>query len=478
MIRDLEKVEWDPRTDARHLEDCMMYSVIASRVGGSGEDLERATRVFDWIMKQIQLVPAGSLGGRQLPHVPARPYDLLLRGMATEAGGVWAERSWLFMSLCRQLNIDVGLLTYSKGNVVEPLVKSSSQGSATSLAGLAKSPKPVIPWLCGALIDDKVYLFDARIGLPIPGPDGQGVATLDQVMTDPNLLEQMDLPGQEPYETSRASLLSSPSKIGVLIDSSPEYFSPKMRLLQQELAGKNRTILHRDPAEQRDHFSQALGTKLSEVKLWQVPLYVRHELFTNGQFVQSTMRSMMLLGPEFPLVYARIKQLRGDFPQAVQEYVGFRLAPNVPYANLSDKDKNKDKDKEKDKDKFVPKDVQQALDAYATNYLALAQLERNNLDQAKEMFEMLLTMLPEPGPNQPYYNMFRWGAHANLGRIYEAKGDRRQAIAHYCQSDPTMQHIGNLLRARVIVWEDPMATPPDPLPSAPAVPSPVMRAAR
>lgn len=457
MISELEKPEWDPRTDARHLEDCMMYSVIAGRVGGTGDDLDRVTRVFNWIMQQIQLVPAGTLGTRQLPHVPARPYDLLLRGMATEAGGLWAERSWLFMSLCRQLGIDVGILTYSKGNVVEPLVKTyGTEGAVSSLPSLVKTTKPTIPWICGALIHDQVYLFDARVGLPVPGPHGQGVATLEQVLSDPSLLERMDLPGQEPYETSQASLLASLSKIGVLLDSSPEYFSPKMRLLQRELAGKDRTILFRDPAEQRDHFARALGDRLGEVKLWQVPLYVRHELFTNAQFVQAAMQSMVLLGPEYPLVYARIKQLRGDFSQAIEDYISFRLAQKVPLANS------------KKKDQFVSKDVQQALDAYATNYLALAQMERNNLEQARDMFLMLLDLLPEPGPQQPYYNMLRWGAHANLGRIYEAMGDRRLAIAHYTQTDPTMQHIGNLLRAREIVWEDPMAAPPEPLPPAPA----------
>ena len=84
---------------------------------------------------------------------------------------------------------------------------------------------------------------------------------------------------------------------------------------------------------------------------------------------------------------------------------------------------------------------------------------------------MLLDLLPEPGPNRPTLNMFRWGAHANLGRIYEAKGDRRRAIAHYTQIDPTMQHHGNLLRARELVWQDPMAAPPDPLPPAPSEPA-------
>jgi hypothetical protein len=454
MLAELEDPKWSNR-DARHLEDCMLYSSIAGRIAGTGDDLARVRRVFDWVVRQVQLVPAGSLGSRQLPHVIARPYDVLLRGMAVESEGFWAERSWLFISLCRQLGIDVGLLSYTKGNVVEPLVPqtASDGGAGKAVLGLVKPNRVAIPWLCAALIDGKAFLFDARIGMPITGANDQDVATLDQAFADPAVLERMNLPGQSPYGTSRASLLGSPVKIGVLIDSSPGYFSPRMRLLQHELAGKNRTILYRDPAEQRDHFTKILGRHCGDIKLWGIPLEVETRLFTDPQFVQSTMQTLFLFRPEFPLVFARVKQLRGDLDVAVQEYVSFRLAESVPMVN--------------DKRRIIPKEIQQGLDIYATIYLAMAHLERNNVDQAENMFLRLLEMLPEPGPNQPYINMFRWGAHANLGRIYEAKGDRRNAIAHYAQVEPTMQHHGNLLRARKLVWLDPMATPPDPLPAAP-----------
>jgi hypothetical protein len=457
ILAEFEKPTWTPR-DGRHLEDCMMYYSIASRVGATGDDLARVRRVFDWIVRQIQLVPPGSLGSRQLPQVIARPYDVLLRGMATEAEGFWAERSWLFMALCRQLGVDVGLVTYSKGNVVEPLVARAGQEKrgGGSLTGRVKPPKPAIPWLCAALIGGRAYLFDARVGLPIPGPDGQGVATLDQALADPAILERMDLPGQSPYGTSMASLLASPSRIGILIDSSQGLLSPKMKLLQRELAGKNRTILYRDPSEQCDHFVQVLGDRCGEVKLWGIPLEVETQLFTRSEFVQSSMQSLVLFRPEFPLVVARIKHLRGDLSGAVQEYVSFRLAENLPQVI--------------NKKKVIPKEIQDGLDVYATNYLALAHLERNSLDQAERMFLRLLDLLPEPGPSQPYYNMFRWGAHTNLGRIYEAKGDLRRAIAHFGQSDLTMQHHGNLLRARELLWQDPMAAPLDPLPPAPKAP--------
>jgi hypothetical protein len=440
MIKNLENRNWSIR-DTRHIEDCMMYYVIASRVAGVGEDLDRVRRVFDWVVRQVQLVPPGALGSGRLPQVFARPYDVLLRGMATEADGFWAERAWLFMALCRQIGIDTGLITYSKSDTLDLRVPRYE----TDLQASMRRKGPIV-WVCAALIDDKAYLFDARLGLAIPGPDGEGVATVAQAMADPAILERMNLPGLAPYGTSRASLLGSPSKIGVLIDSSQGYFAPKMKLLQAELAGKHRTILYRDPADERDHFNRALGNHAGFVSLWNVPLEVETRLFTDPQFVRSVQASLYLFNSDWPLVYARVKHLRGEFDDAIEEYGRLRFKENAPTVT--------------NKKQAIPKDVQDGLDAYATYYLALAQLEQNNLDLAARMFEQVLTLLPEYGPKQPYYTMFRRGANANLGRIYELKNDPVRAIAHYTQADPTEQYVGNLLRARELVWRAPMAPVP------------------
>ena len=111
------------------------------------------------------------------------------------------------------------------------------------------------------------------------------MATLEQALADPSILERMNIPGLAPYSTSRAALLASPTKLGILIDSSPGYFSPKMKLLQRELAGKYRTILFSDPAEQRDHFTHVLGARAGAVALWEVPLQVEARLFTDPEYV-------------------------------------------------------------------------------------------------------------------------------------------------------------------------------------------------
>lgn len=439
MLANFESPVWSIR-DTRHIEDCMMYYGIATRVAGNGEDLDRVRRLFAWVVRQVQLVPAGTLSSGRLPQVFARPYDVLLRGMATESNGFWAERAWLFMALCRQIGIDTGLVTYSKSDSLDLRVPKYEVGLQSTMR--RKAP---IVWVCAALIDGKAYLFDARLGLEIPGPGGEGVATLAQAMEDPAILERMNLPGLAPYGTSRASLLGSPTKIGILIDSSQGYFAPKMKLLQAELPGKHRTILFSNSADQRDHFNRILGVHAGQVSLWNVPLEVETRLFTDPQFVEAVQASLFLFRSEWPLVYARVKHLRGEFEQAIEDYGRLRFKENMQMGN--------------NKNQVIPKEVQNGLDAYATYYLALAQLEQDNLPLAEIMFQQVLELLPEPGPNQPYYTMFRRGAHANLGRIYEARNNIPRAIECYKQPDPTQQYVGNLLRTRELVWRNPIAPP-------------------
>lgn len=446
----LQRRDWTDR-DTRHIEDCMMYYKIANRVAGTGDDLTRVRRLFDWIVRQVELVPAGSFGGSRMGPAFARPYDVLLRGMATETeGSAWAERAWLFMALCRQLDIDAGLITFTRGNTVEALVSEDAPSTSR------RPQRPKVVWLVTALVDDKAYLFDTRLGLEIPGPGGEGVATLEEAMADPAILERMNLPGLSPYAASRAALLSSPTKIGILIDSSRGYYSPKMRLLQRELAGKYRTILFSDPARQRDHFVRVLGPRSGGVFLWEIPLQVEARLFpgqatSDGEYVAAIQYSLFWFKPEFPLIYARVKQLRGELPEAIEDYVTFRFGVNLPLVT-------EQKAVPKGRQRTIPKDIQAGLDVYATYYLALAHLENNNLAQAEQMFRQVLDAVPppEPGKQQPYYYMFRWGANANLARIQETRNNDAGAIDYYTRFDPTTQGAGNLLRARELVWRNPM----------------------
>ena len=291
--------------DARHIEDCLLYHNIAARVAGPGTVLDRVRRLFDWTVQHVQLVPPDSpmpemLTSQGVAAAPTRPYDVIVRGFGSEIPGEsWAERSWVFLALCRQIGVDSAMLGYSVEGSAQPYY-----------------------WLCSALVDGKPYLFDTRIGMEIPSPDGQGVATLEEAATDLRVLDQLDLSEPPiPYETEAADL----TKVRVFLDSSRGYFSPRMRMLQNDLAGENRMVLHRDPASQRDAWTEALGDRLESVELWELPLTVEFRLFTDPRYVQAIQFTNFYFDPQFPLLGARLRQLRGDLAEAKQEFTRARF---------------------------------------------------------------------------------------------------------------------------------------------------------
>ena len=423
--------------DARHIEDCMLYRSVAARVAGEGDELTRVRRIFDWLIRNVQLVPAESLAVGKYRQAQVRPADVLFRGMATESG-YWSERGWLFMSLCRQIGVDVGMLTFSPRRPTMGAVAGDTPAA------------PVVSWITAAIVDDKPYLFDPRIGLEIPDLDGSGVATLTDVIVHPEILERLDLPGESTLGTSAADLAGSPTKIGVVVDSSIGYMSPRMRLLQGQLRGEHRTILFRDPAEQAKHFAKALGSRFGGITLWNLPIQIEELLFTSPEFVAATQASLQFFDGKYPLLAARTKQLRGDLVDATNQYVAFRFAENSEFSA----------------------ETQRGLDIYSTYFLGLNHLDRGNTDQAEYLFRKMLEMVPDPGPGRYFYYMLRWGALNNLGRIAEQKGNTSAAVAYYSEADSsngysTPQRHGDLLRARRLVWKNPISEPPAELAAAP-----------
>lgn len=440
-IADLEVKTFTVR-DARHIEDCLLLSAVARRVAGDGDDLTRVRRVFDWLVRQVQLVPAGALavpGGMQ---AQARPYDVLMRAMATEQGG-WAERAWLFLSLCRQLGLDAGLVIYTP----------PSRGILEVQPAAAPAAPAQAVWCAAVLVEGQPYLFDCRLGLPIPGPDGQGVATLEQAITDPTILAQLDLPGR-PYPARLADLQNG--KLHIWVDSSLGHLSARMRQLQDRLAGRDRMVLYRDPAEQHAAFATALGDRFSDSKLWDLPMQVEYQLFNDPRFVEATQYAIMIFDSKWPLLPARLAQLRGELPAAVQSYAAFRFSEN-PVEN--------------DGKTPIPPPVADVLDQYATYFLGLAKLDQGEDELARKMFEQTIRLLPAPGPRSPYFALYRWGAHTNLGYIHEAQGRPIEAIRHLAEPQATPQEPANLLRARRLIWEHPF------VPDAPETPADAPRTA-
>jgi hypothetical protein len=301
--------------------------------------------------------------------------------------------------------------------------------------------------------------------LPIPKADGKGIATIEEAATDPMVLKALNLPGIVNYETSAADLAAG--KLSILIDSTLGRMTPRMRELQKNLTGKNRMILFRDPSEQAIAFKTALGDRFERTALWPMPMEVDYLLFNDPSFVEATQFPIQIFDARFPMLPARMGQLRGELADAVQRYVGFRFGQDTV---------------ESDGKTPIAQPVQHMLDLYSTYFLALAKLDQNEPSNAEFLFRETLRLFPEPGEGTPFYSMYRWGAETNLAMIHEAQwkaarenpssdpkalADARKsaalAIRYYNEVQPTPQSHGNLLRARAIIWADPFA--PDPIPA-------------
>ncbi|MBW8885918.1 MAG: hypothetical protein JF612_14340, partial [Planctomycetia bacterium] len=220
------------------------------------EQLAAAERLLDWTTRNIQLDPlpvmpkdplatAGStetvlpsFRGEVGPGYSHLPIEILMYGH-----GDAHERARIFILLCRQIGIDAVMLGFQ-------------EEQSTSRRG----------WLPATLIGGKLYLFDTALGLPIPGPEGKGIATFDQVHKEPGILRQLDLAGVAAYPIGEAEI-----KRGVLamIDAEPAALSRRMQLLQAAMPAATKLALATQPSELEPKLRR---TNVSGVGLWTAPL--------------------------------------------------------------------------------------------------------------------------------------------------------------------------------------------------------------
>ena len=298
-------------SDILYLQQCLWLSDIAQRVtkepaapqlAGWFTELEKAEqivraaklrqaeRLFDWTVRNIQLEPllpvpkgpestvtAGSDGKLVTPIAERilepgpgylqRPQQTLQRGR----GDAW-ERARIFIQLCRQAEIEACMLATIKEGEPAPL-----------------------PWLAAVVLEGEFYLFDPQLGLPIPGPNKQGIATLTQFIADGQLLAQLSPSDGPAYPVTAADLKA----IAVVIEAQPEALSRRMTLLEAPLnAARQQSRTERIANDDADSlFDIVLTTRPSELQpklqkmkhvstvgLWRVPFEA--ELF------QQQLRSM------------------------------------------------------------------------------------------------------------------------------------------------------------------------------------------
>ena len=187
--------------DAHHLDLCFLLRDAAQSLGllrtgaGLGEDRQRrrAEVSFAWVNRQVRL--------RELEAEPLPPQFVLRRGWGSSL-----ERSIIFLALLEQLGMEGCLVTREEAGY--PSVRA-----------------------CGVLIGGDIYLFDPRMGMPLPGQNGQGIATLRELLAQPDLLKQLSVDSKFPYDVTPEQT----SSLTLLVTCSLSSVAPRMQFLQERL---------------------------------------------------------------------------------------------------------------------------------------------------------------------------------------------------------------------------------------------------
>ncbi len=231
---DLDEIEHPSFTlfDGIHLEQAFLlrdaaYSLLPRpKPGTRRKPEEEAAALFDWVMRQVRI---DSFPDIELDAVKPQvaPQLGLRRGIIPPLG-----RALLFLGLVEQMGHDACLLSFP----IQP-------------------NKPPRYWACGVLgSGNRIYLFDPRLGLPLPGPNDEGVATLESLtVKDSPVLRPLDLGEGGRYDVTPEMAAAAELHLTPSLSA----LAPRMRYLEKEglvQGGK----LAADPAASAERFRVAL----------------------------------------------------------------------------------------------------------------------------------------------------------------------------------------------------------------------------
>jgi len=459
----------------------------------AADDLELAAALFDWTIRNIQLelmprppqdAAPSAAPEKNGPTKQPGPYDEILANKALRGPGTgqfaWQTlllgrgdalmRARVFILLCRQQEIDAVMLEFSRDR--------------SRPVGRHAPPQPA---LAAVLIADELYLFDTELGLPIAGPGGRGVATLQQAQADPAVLRFLDLTAEFPYWVAADDLKDAVAAI----DAAPSCLSQRMRVVEKRLSGDKKMVLTVSLSSLDKRLRQCKG--IGGVRLWAVPyraIQYDHRLRRVSEAASRAMaskdreglkllatayepaavaakqRDLMLFQELSYLWRARLLHFRGQFNrkdetlgardyyldcrQSDKEIRAFATDPKAHAAMLAAGALPEDPAARAAAIKMQTALIVRMKQS-ATYWLGLVAYDAGQWDTAVDFF---LTRTLKVDPKGP----FAHGARYNLARTYEQLGRFDEAVDLYA-SDASPQRFGNLLRARQLKTRLPKQAP-------------------
>jgi hypothetical protein len=261
----LDKVKqayFDTQVDASHLDGCLLFrDAVRSLTGDLGDapapntpefetfQLDLARHLFGWTCRQVTTLSQQGV----FKNFPA--HEVLRLG-----SGDAEDRVRVFLGLLHQSPNELD------GCALIVKRQERQDGQAVTRH---------IPVLAGVLVGKQVYLFDPSRGTPVPGPDGKGVATLQQVKKSADLLKGM------PDAPTAAQL----GEAELVLRAELSGLAPRMRELQSEMEKQNNRVrLTEDLAERLKRF-QAAGVP---AKPWADPSRPGFPALTTQRYVENS----------------------------------------------------------------------------------------------------------------------------------------------------------------------------------------------
>jgi len=412
-----------------------------ARMAGAKDELTVAKRLFDWTIRNVQLEPDGPSGGSTRHY----PMEILLLGR-----GNAAERAWIFMLLCRQQKVDAVMLAVPGEGNADPRL-----------------------WLPAIVSDKQLYLFDPRLGLPIPGPGEQPVATLEQVAADDGLLRQLDLDDQHPYPWKSADV----KQVVALVEGSPQYLCKRMKLIESQLTGQRRVVMSASPEAIAKRVTAISGVQ--SARLWTRPYEViRYKQSLDSKGREAAKLEMLITSAATPLSKGRVRHFKGVYTgdDGAKKHYLLARAARVDIDNLRDqRERQMSKDSEQRRVEQAQLDFAvgliEASNEQASLNLGLVAFEQSDYPVAVDFFEKRVLEESADGPYTPsaIYNLARTYEEWGLAAAEPTDEDRARiakAIQLY-ESDTLEQSHGNKLRGRRLKAKSGAVSPAEPAKTEP-----------
>lgn len=227
--------------------------------GDQSVELSKAVKLFDWTIRNIHLLnetqPSEDDIDQQRLNDNEDPVAAGVRATGTQrhprqtimfARGDYVDRAKVMLLLCRSAGLQAAMICVD-----------GDEGD--------------LPWAVGVAIGDDYWLFDTKMGLPVPGEKLGAIATLQSVRKTPKLLSSLDLTVEESlsddtdYWVQADDLKTVQAKIYI----EPENASQRMASLETGLVGENRMSVATTPGKVLAELPDSEGVVKS---IWDVSL--------------------------------------------------------------------------------------------------------------------------------------------------------------------------------------------------------------